>query len=89
MLGSPVASWLSGAASCGWPGLACGLECVHLMECVLHDGVLVLELEVALELPALQQQRQPVLVIGPHVFKGDLVLLEPLRPHLCVGGEKG
>lgn len=43
---------------------------------------MALELEVALELFPLQQQREPVAVVRPHVPKGDLVQVEPPRAHL-------
>lgn len=61
------------------------LDGVHLTECVVQDGVLPLEPEVASELLSLKQQREPVAVVWPHVREGDLVQPEPLRAHLCRG----
>lgn len=47
-----------------------------------------MELEVPTELLLLKQKWEPVAVIGPHVSKGDLVQLEPLRAHFWIGWEK-
>lgn len=73
-----------------WPGrdahgprdeLSSVLDCVHLAKLVVQDGVVTLELEVAVELLLLKQEGKPVAVIGPHVSEGDLVQLEPLGAH--------
>lgn len=58
-----------------------GLELIHLMQRVVEDGVLIPEPEVPTELLLLKQQWEPVAVVWPHVCKGDLVQLEPLRAH--------
>lgn len=57
------------------------LELIHLPQGVTEDGVLTMELEVSTELLLLKQEWEPVAVVRPHVGKGDLVQLEPLRAH--------
>lgn len=60
---------------------------IHLPEGVVQDSAVSLEFKVPLEQLLLEQEREPELVVRPHVAERDLVLVEPLGPHLC--GKKG
>lgn len=62
-------------------------QLLHLIQLVAQNDVVALELNAACKFPLLQQQREPQLVIGPHLVKRDFVTVEPLGSHFYSMGK--
>lgn len=54
---------------------------LDFLQCVTQDHIVALKFKVPEKLLLLQQQREPQDVIWPHLAEGNLVRIEPLRPH--------
>lgn len=57
-------------------------EFVHLFQSVAEDHVVTLELKVSNKFLLLEYQGEPQNIVSPHFAEGNLVTLEPPRPHL-------
>lgn len=54
---------------------------LDFLQCVVQDHIVALKFKVPKEFLLLQQQWVPQDVIWPHLAVGNLVRIEPLRPH--------